>query len=75
MLTTSPYCLDITKALRKGENRIRIDIVNTWVNRLIGNTIYPEMAEETWVGMSPYNKNSPLRKSGLIGPVILKVTH
>lgn len=72
---TSPYSLDITRALRKGENRIRIDVVNTWVNRLIGNTIYPEMAEETWVGMSPYDKNSPLRKSGLIGPVILKVTH
>lgn len=68
----APYSVDITSALKQGKNNIRIDVVNTWVNRLIGNSIYPEMAKETWVGMSPYNRDSPLQESGLIGPVRLK---
>lgn len=68
---TYPYSVDITSALKQGQNTIRIDVVNTWVNRLIGNTIYPEMAKETWVGMSPYNRDSQLQESGLIGPVQL----
>ncbi|MDD3038343.1 glycosyl hydrolase [Bacteroides sp.] len=68
---SSPYSLDISSALKQGKNTIRIDVVNTWVNRLIGNSIYPEMAKETWVGMSPYNRDSPLQESGLIGPVKL----
>lgn len=68
----APYSVDITSALKQGKNSIRIDVVNTWVNRLIGNSIYPEMAKETWVGMSPYNRDSPLQESGLIGPVRLK---
>lgn len=69
---SQPYSVDISSALKQGKNNIRIDVVNTWVNRLIGNTIYPEMAKETWVGMSPYNRDSPLQESGLIGPVMLK---
>lgn len=69
---SAPYSLDITSALKQGKNNIRIDVVNTWVNRLIGNSIYPEMAKETWVGMSPYNRDSPLQEAGLIGPVRLQ---
>ncbi len=68
-LWTAPYRLDITDKLKNGKNEIKIDVVNTWVNRLIGNTIYPDMDSETWVGMNPYNKNSTLKKSGLLGPV------
>lgn len=68
-----PYSVDISFALKQGKNNIRIDVVNTWVNRLIGNTIYPEMAKETWVGMNPYNQDSPLQESGLIGPVQLNI--
>lgn len=68
-----PYSLDVSSALRQGKNTIRIDVVNTWVNRLIGNSIYPEVANEIWVGMSPYNRDSPLQESGLIGPVKLDI--
>lgn len=69
---THPYSVDISTALVQGRNCIRIDVVNTWVNRLIGNSIYPEMNNETWVGMNPYNRDSPLQQSGLIGPVRLR---
>ena len=69
---TMPYSVNITKALKKGKNTLRIDVVNTWVNRMIGDKTMPDGNPETWVGMNPYNSDSPLQKSGLIGPVKLQ---
>ena len=68
---TYPYAVDISQALKQGTNTLRIDVVNTWVNRLIGDTTIPKEERETWVGINPYNPNSPLQKTGLIGPVSL----
>lgn len=34
---TTPYRLDTRKALKPGRNEIEITVVNTWVNRLIGD--------------------------------------
>ena len=41
ILWTSPWQLEITKLLKQGENRIKIEIVNTWRNRMIGDSFYP----------------------------------
>lgn len=68
---TPPYRLNISSALKNGTNNLRIDVVNTWVNRLIGDSKLPKEQRETWVGMSPYTPESPLAESGLIGPVTL----
>lgn len=69
---TAPYSVNISDALKQGSNTLRIDVVNTWVNRLIGDSALPKEKRETWVGMSPYNRDSQLQKSGLSGPVQLK---
>ncbi|MEG1864381.1 MAG: glycosyl hydrolase [Alistipes sp.] len=69
---TPPYRVNISDALQQGQNRLRIDVVNTWVNRMIGDSALPKASRETWAGMSPYNPDSKLQKSGLIGPVQLK---
>ena len=63
-----PYRIDVTKALKRGKNELTIKIVNTWVNRLIGDQ-QPNASKITFTDVTPYSASSPLMPSGLIGPV------
>lgn len=36
-----PYRLDVTPYLKKGENKLRVLVVNRWINRLIGDEFIP----------------------------------
>jgi hypothetical protein len=42
VLWKNPYRLDITEALRAGENQLEIRITNLWVNRIIADQAYEE---------------------------------
>ena len=64
----APYRVDVTSALKPGANQITIEVVNAWVNRLIGDQ-QPGAAKYTFADVKPYQADSPLLPSGLLGPV------
>jgi len=68
---TPPYQVDITSALHPGANELEIKVVNTWVNRLIGDARLPAPDRKTSVRFGP-DAHSPLQSSGLLGPVVIK---
>jgi hypothetical protein len=67
---TAPFRRDITDALRAGDNRLEIIVTNYWANRLIGDE-QPGATRFTFAPIRPYSADSPLRPSGLLGPVRL----
>lgn len=69
---TPPYQLDITKALKSGENKLEIKVVNTWVNRLIGDSLLPADQRKTSYIFGPDMKNG-LESSGLLGPIKIDI--
>lgn len=73
VLWKPPFNIDITRVVRSGENNIRVDVTNTWKNRLIGDAGLPEqerigwtLARETW--FDPATQPEP---AGLLGPLQL----
>ncbi|MGW8317256.1 MAG: glycosyl hydrolase [Bacteroidales bacterium] len=65
-----PFKLDITGALVEGENTLQIRVTNLWVNRLIGDQ-QPGAEVSTYTTMPFYRADSPLKPSGLLGPVTI----
>ena len=106
-----PFTIDITEALLGGDNLLKVDATNLWVNRMVGDEQEPddvEWSEPVAFGAAPnsptigrfmkevpewlsqgqprpskrkavvsfkfFEKDTPLLRSGLIGPVVLKKT-
>jgi hypothetical protein len=69
-LWAPPYRINITDAVRKGGNYLSVDVTGTWFNRLVYDAGLPEDQRKTWTISGP-SKESPLRESGLLGPVVL----
>jgi len=72
-LWTPPYRLDISKAIKKGENQISIEVVNTWANRLIGDSKLPEDKRITKTTAPFRLEGKPLNPAGLLGPVTIQI--
>jgi hypothetical protein len=87
---TTPWRVDISNAIKAQGNRLEVEVINLWPNRLIGDEQYPDdgikngqwpdwllegkprpTKRYTFTTHKYYKKDSPLLKSGLIGPVQL----
>jgi hypothetical protein len=71
ILWCPPFRVDVTDALKPGENRLEIDIVNFWPNRIIGDAALPLEQRRTRTNIRKLTKDTPLVVSGLMGPVRL----
>jgi hypothetical protein len=71
-LWKKPFMTDITKFLKQGTNNIEIKVVNSWVNRLVGDA-QPGAKKMTFIALPLLNEKSPLEESGLLGPVNIKL--
>ncbi|MDF1561288.1 MAG: glycosyl hydrolase [Bacteroidales bacterium] len=78
ILWKKPYSLDITDLIRPGENQLKIEIVNMWVNRLTGDmlsdpkdrycrTNHPYVKKDNRAGGG--DETYRIQASGLLGPV------
>ena len=68
-----PFQVDITSAVQSGENKLEIEVVNFWPNRIIGDQFQPENKRLTRTNVRKLDQKTALMESGLFGPVrILK---
>ena len=65
---SQPYRIPLTGAVKAGRNTLKVSVTDTWYNRLVFDAGQSEADRRTWTIAGP-QKDSPLRDSGLIGPV------
>jgi len=65
---SQPYRIPLTGAVKVGRNTLKVSVTDTWYNRLVFDAGQSEADRRTWTIAGP-QKDSPLRDSGLIGPV------
>ena len=73
IIWTAPYRIDITKAIRNGNNNLTIEVTNTWANRIIGDHRLPEEKRLTKTNAPFRLEGKPLLEAGLLEPVVLEI--
>ena len=74
VIWSAPFRFDLTPYLKVGTNNLKVEVVNMWVNRLIGDGKLPENERVTKTNINKFNgldADQYLRISGLMGPVKL----
>lgn len=69
-LWKAPWQIDVTGALKPGDNRLEIKVTNEWTNRVMGDRTLPpdrNLLGDHGPGFGPQLKTPP--ESGLLGPV------
>jgi hypothetical protein len=66
---TYPFRLEVTEFLKTDTNTLEIEVVSTWINRMIGDARLPESERRVYSRVNPANPDAPLTSSGLLGPV------
>jgi hypothetical protein len=70
ILWTKPFRVEINTAAKAGTNRLRVEVINSWRNRLIADRDLPtsQARSSTNITVTEHWKPAP---SGLLGPVVI----
>ncbi|MFD2719641.1 glycosyl hydrolase [Hymenobacter monticola] len=66
-----PFRVDVTNALKTGDNAVQVKVTNLWVNRLIGDAQPGAAPKITYTTVPFFKPTARLKPSGLLGPVKL----
>ncbi len=66
-----PFRADVTAAVKPGENKLQIEVVDFWPNRIIGDASLPPAQRFTRTNIRKLTAKTPLEPAGLFGPVRL----
>jgi hypothetical protein len=66
-----PFRMDVSAAIQPTGNKLEIEVVNFWPNRIIGDQSLPPEKRLTRTNIRKLTKDTPLIESGLLGPVTL----
>jgi hypothetical protein len=71
---TPPYRVEVTDALRSGDNAILIEVANTWLNRMQG--VQQKAVDDPTVSTNaPFrSQQMPMQKSGIFGVTLVEET-
>ena len=72
VLWCAPWRVDITRAVKPGDNTLEIEVVNLWANRLTGDKNLPEGLRRTRTRIPRDWMANYQPASGLLGPVTLQ---
>jgi len=67
-----PFRVNVTAALSTGRNTLEVRVANLWRNRMIGDAALPAAERFTWSSSAQFSPDTPLPKSGLLGPVTIQ---
>jgi hypothetical protein len=65
---TKPFRVDVSGVLKQGRNELKIDVINSWRNRLLADDRLPADERLTRTNITVKRNWRPL-KAGLLGPV------
>jgi hypothetical protein len=68
---TKPFRVDISTAVKPGANHLRVEVINSWRNRLIGDRRLPPGEARSATNIS-VTESWKLVSSGLLGPVTIR---
>jgi len=78
VLWKAPFRADITSLVKSGTNKLKIEVMNMWINRLVGDQYLPEEKKFTRTNIRTFDgfRAKPgtiwsVQPAGLLGPVRL----
>ena len=72
VLWKRPFRVELGAAAHAGWNDLVVEVTNLWPNRLIGDQLLAPEKRLTRTNITKFTADSPLRASGLLGPVAIE---